>query len=77
LGADANATLMQNIANITGGKYYYAPNSTTLGAIYQDIAEELSNIAGTGVVVTEVLPGDVNYVNGTAVPTPNSTSART
>ncbi len=73
---DADNTTMWNIANITGGKYYYAPNSTDLEGIYQEIAEELSNIAGTNVVVTEVLPDDVNYINGTAVPTPDSTSGQ-
>jgi len=76
LGTDVDQTMMQSIANITGGKYYYAANSTDLEAIYQDIAGELSAMAGTDVVVTDVLPGDVNYVNGSAVPPPNSTSGQ-
>jgi uncharacterized protein YegL len=76
LGAEADNATMQNIANITGGKYYYAPNSSSLEDIYGEIAGELSDMAGTDVVVTEVLPGYVNYVAGSAVPTPNSTSGQ-
>ncbi len=42
LGADANRTLMQEIARKTYGKEYYAPNSTMLQAIFLNISREIS-----------------------------------
>ena len=77
LGPDVDAALMQNIADITGGTYYYAPDASDLEHIYEEIAGELSNIAGTNVVVTEVLPTGVNYVDGSASPPPSSWSGQT
>jgi Mg-chelatase subunit ChlD len=41
LGSDANATLLQQIASNTNGKYYFAPDSTTLIQIYKQIAGEI------------------------------------
>jgi parallel beta-helix repeat protein len=38
LGADANANLMRNIASITGGQYYPAPNAAALQQAYKDIS---------------------------------------
>ncbi len=37
LGSYVNDTLLKKIANQTGGKYYYAPNSTDLLAIYRSL----------------------------------------
>jgi uncharacterized protein YegL len=55
-GENSNAVdwrLLRYIADTTDGKYYFAPNSTQLMAIYQEIAMELRNI-----VITDVLqPG--------------------
>lgn len=47
--SEINETMLQNIANITGAKYYHAPNSADLEAIYDDIAWEMcqyGSIAG-------------------------------
>jgi Ca-activated chloride channel homolog len=43
-GANADKALMANIAAITGGRYYDAPNSTALQAAFQDIALSLPSI---------------------------------
>jgi hypothetical protein len=58
LGNDTNVTLMKTIANTTGGKYYYAPNSSDLDDVYQQIVKEITNIAAKNVTVTDYLyPG--------------------
>lgn len=41
LGSDADNATMSNIANMTGGKYYYAPSGAELNDIYAQIAKEL------------------------------------
>ncbi len=44
LGNDINETLLREIANVTGGKYYFAldPNRDNLSDIYLEIADELA-----------------------------------
>lgn len=49
------ATLLQNIANMTGGKYYPAADSSQLEEIYTEIAREIINLAGKDISVTYVL----------------------
>ena len=44
LGFDVNATLLQQVANITGGKYYFSPDGTQLEGIYIEIAKEILTI---------------------------------
>ena len=39
----AEAALLEQIANETGGQYHYAPQSSDLEAIYQEIAKVLLN----------------------------------
>lgn len=41
LGSGADNVTMTNIANITGGKYYYAPSGAELNGVYTEIAREL------------------------------------
>ena len=48
LGTDANRTLMQEIARITGGKEYYAPTSSTLQEIFQNISQEITIVSNYG-----------------------------
>ena len=64
LGSDANTTLMQQIASITGGTYYFAPSGSDLEAIYDQISEQIFNTAGVDVVVTDVIPPHAEYVSG-------------
>ncbi len=44
LGSGVNATLLEEIANITGGKYYFAPSGAQLTQIYLAIAKEIFRI---------------------------------
>lgn len=37
----ANATPLQQMANATGGSYYYAPNPSQIGAIYEQISQSI------------------------------------
>ncbi|MFA6254638.1 MAG: VWA domain-containing protein [Patescibacteria group bacterium] len=41
LGSDVNTTMLQYIANATGGSYYFAPSQTDLESIYNSISEEI------------------------------------
>jgi Mg-chelatase subunit ChlD len=61
LGSEINETMLQEIADITGGKYYYTLDSTDLEDIFKEIAECTLNIAGDDIVVTDVLQ---DYING-------------
>ncbi|MGQ9639379.1 MAG: VWA domain-containing protein [Candidatus Bathyarchaeia archaeon] len=74
-GADpVNATLLQEIADAGGGKYYFAPTSDDLRAIYLEISAEVHGPPATNVRVTENLPTSlVTYNNDASIP-PNSTS---
>ena len=56
------------LAYIGGGHYYPTPTSADLVFMFEQISQEITNIAGTDVVVTEVLPSGVNYADS-AVPT--------
>ncbi len=52
LGAGANAAELQAYATETGGKYYFAPSSSELTSIYQQIAGDLQETAGGSTQVT-------------------------
>ncbi|NIO21420.1 MAG: VWA domain-containing protein [Candidatus Aenigmarchaeota archaeon] len=68
LGDNANQSLMEDIANLTGGKSYYAPDSEDLEEIYEEIAEEvITTVAGTNVVVIDYLP-DYVELNESSLP---------
>jgi hypothetical protein len=56
LGQNSNQTLMKDVADITGGDFYYAPDSSDLQAIYEDIAKHVTTIAGSDVFVYDYLP---------------------
>ncbi|MCK4496911.1 MAG: VWA domain-containing protein, partial [Candidatus Aenigmarchaeota archaeon] len=68
LGNNSNQSLMQDIANITGGKFYYAPDSEDLQEIYEEIAEEVTTMAGTNIVVIDYLPSYVELNESTLPP---------
>ena len=58
-------------------QYYEAPTSGDLSGIFQDIAYHVINIAGTDIVVTEILPTGVHYVPNSASPAPFDVSGQT
>ncbi len=41
LGADADQAMLQDVADITGGEFFYAPTAATLPVIYQTIFERI------------------------------------
>jgi len=63
LGASVDPVLLGQIASITGGKYYFAPNGTSLQQIYQNISQEVFSIGGKNVVVNDVIPSYANYAD--------------
>jgi hypothetical protein len=72
LGSGADEDLLQDIADITGGKYYPAPTPEYLEGIYHDIRTQTLNIAGKDLVVgdnvyfvRDVLPPGIDFVPGT------------
>ena len=70
-----NEALLQQIADITGGEYYYAPTGDALENIYIEISRfrETSDIAGKKIddpvepnpMVRDVLPPYIHFVPGT------------
>lgn len=52
--------VLSEIANITGGEYYFAPNSSVLETIFTGIAEQLTNFSARGPVLNVNIP--YNYV---------------
>ncbi len=73
LGEDVNQDRLKLIADITGGKYYFAATSADLEEIYREIATKLA-FAGTDIVVTETLPTYLTY-NRDASHTPEESSS--
>ena len=57
--------------------YYEAPNSSDLAGIFQSIGSQITQIMWKDVVVTEVLPADLQYVNGSANPSPAGVNGQT
>ncbi|VVB66945.1 von Willebrand factor type A domain protein [Candidatus Norongarragalina meridionalis] len=53
-----NGTFLEEIS---GGRYYYAPDADKLRQIYEGIANNISNIAAGTLIVTDVLPPNVNF----------------
>ena len=72
LARDVLQTMASSPAN-----YFESPDSSDLQGIFDSIADIITNIAGENVVVTDILPPDVHYVPGSAVPAPTSVSGQT
>ena len=72
LGKDVDANLLSSIANATGSKYYFAPTSADLQAIYTEISQEISKIVGTNIKVREELPTTLVSYNDDATVAPSS-----
>ncbi|MCL7411403.1 MAG: VWA domain-containing protein [Methanosarcinaceae archaeon] len=67
------------IANITGGKYYFAPNSSVLKNIFVGIAAEITNFTAFGPTLTIHIPHnyDTGYSSATVDYVTNSTNSTT
>ncbi len=72
LGNDVNDERLQMIAETTGGQYFFAPDSTVLKGIFEEIGSLLA-FAGTNIVVTETAPSYLTY-NGDATVSGNETA---
>lgn len=66
LGSDVNPDRLEMIANVTSGKYYFAPTSGELEGIFAEIAKSLA-IAGTEIVVSETIPYYLSYNNDSSI----------
>ena len=53
-GGDADGEFLQEIANIGGGQYFFAPDGSTLETIYLAIALELHNVVVADILVSGV-----------------------
>jgi len=60
---------MKKIANDTGGKYYFAPDASTLEEIYQEIATSIGKVSVSGLVF------DDKNANGLFEPTTDASMA--
>ena len=66
-----NDAELKKIAEITGGKYYYATTSEELRSIYEKLAKRLSNITAKNVRVEVNLNNNVEYSNPSVKPSGN------
>ncbi|MBP1910099.1 VWA domain-containing protein [Methanolobus bombayensis] len=57
--------ILEEIATITGGEYYFAPNSSVLKDIFQGIAMQITNFSAGGPVLDLQVPH--NYITPLAV----------
>ena len=71
LGSGVQSTLLEQMANETGGKYFFAADASALDPIFNEIYGQIKNTV-TNVVVTDILPSYLQLV-GTPSPAPNST----
>ena len=62
-----NEEQLKQIAEITGGKYFYASTAEDLEKIYKELAVELSNVTAENVQVRFELSDDVEYAGGATV----------
>ncbi|MEA2074816.1 MAG: post-COAP-1 domain-containing protein [Euryarchaeota archaeon] len=67
-----NETMLQHIADITGGSYYHAPTGAQLQGIYDDISEEITAIASS-THAYYVLPDDIEYADSAMIEPSNIT----
>ena len=58
-------------------KYFEAPTPAALQGIFDSIAISVTTIAGTNVVMTDILPPAVHYTSGTATPAPATVDGQT
>ncbi|HID42962.1 MAG TPA: VWA domain-containing protein [Archaeoglobaceae archaeon] len=57
-GSDANETLLQQIAT-SSSYYHFAATADEFQDIYEQVARELLENAGTNITITDVLPSDI------------------
>ena len=67
--------VLLEIANVTGGDYYFAPNSSVLKNIFKGIAEQITNFSAQGPVLNIQVPhnyaisggiADATYISGSS-----------
>ncbi|MDX2168928.1 MAG: VWA domain-containing protein [Deltaproteobacteria bacterium] len=73
--AIARDTLQQMASS--SGAYFESPSSAQLQGIFSQIANIITTLAGSNIVVTHVLPSGASYVSGSALPAPTSVSGQT
>lgn len=57
--------VLSQIANTTGGQYYFAPNTTVLKSIFKGIASGLTKFEATSPTLNLLIPN--NYISGNSV----------
>jgi hypothetical protein len=68
LGSNVNAEFLQEIANMTGGKYYFPPSASNLDAIYQEIAKNIGKGSVSGTVFNDANNNGVFDQEETPIP---------
>jgi len=59
--------VLGEIANFTGGKYYFAPNASVLKSIFRGIASNITNFTADGPTLNLQIP--YNYISGLSLAT--------
>ncbi len=71
LGPDVDPGVLTTIATTTGGAYYFAADAQALDEIYDQIFQQITKVA-TNILVTDVIPSYMTYVNGSATIAPTT-----
>ncbi len=59
--ASVNQTLLRQIANNTGGRYYNTTNAAQLAAIFANISIELNNVVATNAQIVDAIPTNMQF----------------
>jgi len=76
-GSDADEALLQDIASVSGGAYFSAPNGSVLEPIYLTIALELHNLVITDVLVPHVQADCSHWPDDTCIEGPGGVTTIT
>jgi len=66
LGEGVDETILQEIADVTGGKYLLASDASVLDSVFSEIFQEIT-VSATNVVVIDVLPDYIQLVGSPTI----------
>lgn len=71
LGSGVDPLILGQIADKTGGSYYFAASATALDSIYDEIFQAITQVA-SNITVTDVIPDYMTFGSPTIDPTTNT-----
>ena len=59
------------------GKFFEAVDGSVLAGIFEEVGQQIIGVAGTDVTIVEVLPDNLTYIDGSAIPEPTTVNGQT